>query len=204
MENRIHISKGNTKLGAIANISLPPVCTCRPDAPCATDGCYALKFYKMYPACRNAWDENLDYYNADADGFFADLEREICTQRYFRWFVSGDMPTADFFERMVALAKALPKTDFLCFTKQFEIVNEYCKANGGRSAVPSNIHLMFSGWEGLEVPNPYNFPSTAVFKDIAEVEDDWKICGGNCPACVCRNTGCWTLKDGETIAFAKH
>ena len=34
MDYNIHVSDGNTKMGAIPSFSLPPVITCRADAPC--------------------------------------------------------------------------------------------------------------------------------------------------------------------------
>lgn len=216
MAYRIHIANGNSKVGAIKNISLPPVITCRHNAPCASDGCYALKFYKMYPSCRKAWDENLEYYRNDPMGFFGDLYKAIEYEREFRWFVSGDIPDYDFFISMVALAEALPHCKFLCFTKQYEIVNKFCIRNtvggnghnvnpSGRDAIPSNLIILFSGWEGLKPDNPYDFPETQVITpDMETVPDDWKICGGNCMECVCKGVGCWELKDGETIAFHKH
>jgi len=50
----VKISNGNTKLGRIPNISLPPIKACGKDVPCKSD-CYALKAYRQYPATRKAW-----------------------------------------------------------------------------------------------------------------------------------------------------
>lgn len=66
---KLHISNGNTKLGQVPNISFPPVKTCRKKVPCAKDGCYALKFYRMWPAVKNAWDENYKLYKKDPAQF---------------------------------------------------------------------------------------------------------------------------------------
>lgn len=200
---KIHIANGNTKLGQIPNVSLPPVITCRKDVPCAADGCYALKFYRMRTSCRTAWDENLEYYQNDPDGFFAEIEMAVKTSRFFRWFVSGDIPTADFFSRMVALAWRNPHCEFLCFTKQYEIVNGYCDAVA-YDKIPANLHILFSTWEGFTPENPYKFPETAVYKKGDEVPSDWLLCGGNCTNCACRGVGCWEAKAGQTIAFQKH
>lgn len=202
---KLHISDGNSKVGRIPNTSFPPGATCRADAPCFTSGeCYAIKFYRMYKECRKAWDENLAYYKADPAGYWTDLERTFATARQFRYFVSGDIPDAEYFKRMVEAARAFPKCDFLAFTKQFETVNAVMDEMDDKT-IPDNLHLLFSQWEGLEVPNPYRFPTTAVIRYGQTVwPDDWKICGGNCSDCVCKGTGCWTLKPGETIAFHQH
>lgn len=196
------ISKGNRKIGDIPNTSFPPVITCRKDAPCATDGCYALKFYKMYPSTRNAWDANWAMYQTAPIAYWKQLHDAFKTCRFFRYFVSGDIPDEGYAIEMVLSADENPHCEFLCFTKQYEIVNAV------RARVenwPKNLHILYSGWEGLKPDNPYGFPETAVItKDMTEIPDDWKICGGNCTDCACRGVGCWQVGDGETIAFYKH
>lgn len=199
---KLHISNGNTKLGQIPNISLPPVITCRKSAPCASDGCYALKFYKMYPSCKTAWDENLEYYREDARGFWEELGKVFKRTQYFRYFVSGDIPDMEFLEEMNWQAFNNPHTEFLCFTKQFELVNTWLDGAGG--SFEPNLHLILSTWEGFTPENPYNLPTSAVYEDGQEIPEGWKLCGGNCSECGCRGVGCWQLKEGETIAFKKH
>lgn len=201
---KLHISKGNSKLGAIPNLSFPPGLTCRPGVPCLTSGCYALKLYKLYKTCKDAWDENYAYYYHNPKEFWEDLDRVFKTTRYFRYFVSGDIPDALFFKHMVEEATKNPHCEFLCFTKQFEIVNEAIGELPDYK-LPDNLHLLFSGWEGLTMENPFGLPETAVItKDMKDIPDEWKICGGNCMECVCRGVGCWEVKSGETIAFHKH
>lgn len=196
------ISKGNRKIGSIANTSFPPVITCRKNAPCATDGCYALKFYKMYPSTRKAWDDNWALYKEAPCLYWKKMREAFKMERYFRYFVSGDIPDYEYALEMVLAADENPHCEFLCFTKQYEIVNrvyEEC------TEWPKNLHILFSGWEGLKPDNPHNFPETAVItKDMETVPDEWLICGGNCTDCACRGVGCWQVKSGQTIAFHKH
>ena len=157
------ISKGNRKIGDIPNTSFPPVITCRKDAPCATDGCYALKFYRMYPSTHKAWDDNWNLYNEDPGTYWERLYAAFATTRYFRYFVSGDIPDIGYGRAMVTAAILNPKTEFLCFTKQYEIMNEVRRqVDEERVAWPENLHILYSGWEGLEPDNPYGFPETAV------------------------------------------
>lgn len=198
------VSNGNSKLGQIPNTSFPPVITCRKGVPCASDGCYALKFYRMYPSCKKSWDENLELYKTNPDAYWDELRKCFRTTKAFRYFVSGDIPDRDYFIEMIRMAKLFPGTDFLCFTKQFEIVNSVLEEGAEGYGVPGNLHLVFSTWEGFTPYNPYNLPESAVITDGMEVPDDWKICGGNCFDCICRGVGCWELKNGETIAFHKH
>lgn len=122
-------------------------------------------------------------------------------ERFFRWHVSGDIVDIDYLRHMVKIAEELPHTMFLAFTKQYDIVNQFV-AEGG--SIPNNLKIIFSAWKGFPMNNPYDFPtSEVIFKDT-EIQDSWKICGGNCSTCACRGVGCWELQKGETIAFYKH
>ena len=55
---RVTISRGNRKLGAIMNVSTEPIKCCPKGIPCAQGGCYALKSYRLYPDTRKAWAKN--------------------------------------------------------------------------------------------------------------------------------------------------
>ena len=197
---KIHISNGNSKMGQIPSVSLPPVITCRAGAPCIKD-CYACKMCRIYKNVKNSYTENYELYKSDPDEFFKQIDGALKMTRYFRFHVSGDFPSADYFSRAVDVVKNNPGTIALAFTKQFEIVNDYIKA-GGR--IPENFKIIFSTWDGWTPDNPYNMPESAVIFKHTTVPDTWKICGGNCSECACRGVGCWELKTGETIAFYKH
>ena len=121
--------------------------------------------------------------------------------RYFRFHVSGDILNYDYFSHMVQIAFSNPKTEILCFTKRFEIVNKWINDGG---AIPGNLHILFSGWDNLKPINPYNFPETTVFAHESDFNENWKMCGGNCFNCACRGLGCWQAGKGDTIAFKLH
>lgn len=197
---QLSISKGNSKMGAIMSVSLPPVITCPKGAPCAKK-CYAAKLCRIYPTVRAAYQNNLDLLNDDWNGYWQQLRNAARVQRYFRYHVSGDIPNAAYFKEMVITAKQCPDTHFLAFTKQYQIVNNYIDIFGN---LPQNLKIIFSEWDGLTVPNPHNLPTAAVIFKGKEPADNWKICGGNCTECACRGIGCWELKKGETIAFYEH
>ena len=59
---QIHISGGNAKLGAIMNISLPPVVTCSNCASCSKY-CYAVRNYLRGANVYNAWNENGSFFS---------------------------------------------------------------------------------------------------------------------------------------------
>lgn len=200
MAYHISISNGNSKMGLIKSVSLPPVVTCASGCPCAKD-CYACKLQRVYKNVGKAWQRNLDILNSDRDDYFSQVKTVATMERFFRWHVSGDIVDRDYFERMVTIANELPHTNFLVFTKRYDIINGFM-ADGGQ--IPENLKVIFSGWNGFEMVNPYSFPeSQVIFKDTV-IDDSWKICGGNCSECACRGVGCWELKKGETIAFYKH
>ena len=202
--NKISISNGNIKMGAIPSVSLPPVITCPTGCPCAKK-CYAAKICRLRPNVRAAYQRNLDLWNSDPAEYFRLVKAAAAPHRFFRFHVSGDIPNAEYLAGMIDTAMSLPSTQFLVFTKRYALVNEYLD-NGG--AIPENVHLIFSLWDSawnVKVHNPHNLPMSAViFKDNPNATEYTKICGGNCTECAMRGVGCWELKSGETIAFHEH
>lgn len=197
---KISISPGNVKMGAIPSVSLPACITCNPSAPCFKK-CYAAKLERLYKNTRNAYARNLETLRADPAAYWLQVKAAAITARYFRYHVSGDIPDAEYFYNMVALAWELPDTNFLAFTKQYNIVNDFLN-NGGR--YPANLKVIFSNWGAWKCENPHSLPTSEIIFRGSAPADDWKICGGNCTECACRGVGCWELKDGETIAFYEH
>jgi hypothetical protein len=198
---QISISKGNSKMGAIPSVSLPPCTTCNPSAPCFRK-CYAAKIARLRATVRDAYARNLDILSADSGAYWVQVKAAAMVTRYFRFHVSGDIPNADYFKNMVKLAEEIPNTNFLAFTKQYATVNDYLD-NGG--TIPENLKIIFSNWGAWKCENPHSLPvCEIIFKGAENVPDDWKICGGNCTECACRGVGCWQIKNGETIAIHEH
>ena len=199
-ENTVSISKGNSKMGAIPSVSLPACVTCNPSAPCFKL-CYAAKITRLYKTVKTAYENNLNILNNNAALYWDQVKQAAQMARYFRYHVSGDIPNIEYFNNMVRIANELPNTNFLAFTKQYEIVNEFLN-NGG--AIPENLKVIFSNWGAWKCENPHNLPECEVILKGSEPAPDWKICGGNCTECACRGIGCWELKQGETIAIYQH
>jgi hypothetical protein len=197
---KVSISNGNSKMGAIPSVSLPPCTTCNPLAPCFKK-CYAVKLARRYPTVKSAYERNLDILTRDPELYWVQVKAAAMTTRFFRFHVSGDIPNIDYLKNMVQIAHDLPHTNFLAFTKQFDIVNLYL-VNGG--AIPSNLKIIFSNWGDWKCYNPFSLPTCEVILKGSAPREDWKICGGNCTECACRGVGCWEVKPGETIAIYEH
>ena len=198
--NQISISKGNTNMGAIPSVSLPPCTTCNPNAPCFKK-CYAVKLQRRYTSVKTAYEHNLQVLQSDPIAYWAQIKASAVTTRFFRYHVSGDIPNLEYFENMIEIALELPHTNFLAFTKQYNVVNAYLRMGG---TIPPNLKIIFSNWGEWKCVNPYKLPECEIILKGSEPLENWKICGGNCTECACRGIGCWELKQGETIAIYEH
>ena len=199
---KVSISKGNSKMGAIPSVSLPACITCNQNAPCFKL-CYAAKISRLYKTVKTAYENNLHILNTDPAQYWQQVKQGAQMARYFRYHVSGDIPNIDYFVYMVKTARDLPGTNFLAFTKQYHIVNQYINTFGA-AAIPSNLKVIFSNWGEWKCENPHGLPECEIILKGSEPARDWKICGGNCTECACAGIGCWELKNGETIAIYQH
>ena len=198
----VHVGNHNSKLGAnIPSINLPAGKTCRPDAPCFKD-CYAKKGRWLFKNVQKSLAENLEAYKQDPDGYFDEIATKTRLARYVRWHSSGDIVDDAYLTGMCKVARKNPNTDYLAFTKKFDIVNAYVDV-GHR--IPRNLHIVFSGWDNLfPVDNPHNFPTTWVFfKETvrnSRIPETAIPCKGKCYECL----ACWQLRNGQSVYFHKH
>ncbi|MDY6957569.1 MAG: hypothetical protein SVK08_00295 [Halobacteriota archaeon] len=184
----MRISLGNTKIGRIPNISFPPVLSCRPDAPC-TKECYARNAWRMYSNVREAWGENYEEYLADHLEFFQQILNFLKKKspKYFRWFVSGDIPDVEFFEGMKDVCRQTPDTVHLIFTKRYDLDLDV-------SDLPPNLRLFLSEWPGIDVPDKFKHIRRAHFETPIG-----KKCSGACKECMF----CFDETEGD-VYFKKH
>lgn len=196
----VKISTGNSKLGAIPSVSLPSIVTCR-QCGCQQK-CYAHKLERLRPSVRNAYAHNLDVLTKDPETYWREVEAAIMMTRFFRFHVSGDIPSLEYLNNMVEVARRNQHCHILCFTKRFDYVNTYLETN----TFPDNLHIIFSGWVGLEMSNPFLLPEAHVrYRDgSTTARPDAYPCGGNCSECAKTDDGCWTLKHGEQVVFNEH
>ena len=197
----VKISKGNSKLGAIPSVSLPSIKTCRNCA--CQEKCYAQKLERLRPSVKNAYEHNLWVLLSDPTTYWREVEASVMMSRFFRFHVSGDIPNAAYLENMAAVAGRNAHCEILCFTKRYEMVNEFIQKNG---ELPSNLHMIFSGWVGLDMANPFSLPEAHVrYRDgSTTAREDAIECGGNCTECALTEGGCWNLQKGQQVIFNEH
>lgn len=197
----VKISKGNSKLGAIPSVSLPSIKTCRNCA--CQEKCYAQKLERLRPAVRNAYQHNLEVWLKDPETYWREVEASIMMSRFFRFHVSGDIPSFKYLVNMVEIARRQPHCEILCFTKKYNLVNELIEQVG---ELPGNLHMIFSGWVGLEMANPFSLPEAHVrYRDgSTTAREDAIECSGNCTECALTEGGCWSLQKGQQVVFNEH
>lgn len=194
----IHISKNNSKIGKILNISMTPIKSCGNCSACARD-CYALKAYRQYKATKTAWDDNYEMAVKNRDEYFEALHAHLVRHavKLFRWHVAGDILDDDYLARMKALARLHSGTKFLAFTKMFKL--DY-------SDLPSNLVIVLSMWVGM--PEPKLDLPKAWYQDGTEtrIPAHVKPCRASkdnnvtCETC----TKCFNLKAGQAVYFKAH
>lgn len=197
----VKISSGNSKMGSVPSVSLPSIKTCR---QCACQSkCYAQKLERLRPAVRNAYQHNLEVLINEPETYWREVEASVMMSRFFRFHVSGDIPTAEYLANMVAIAGRNSHCEILCFTKRYEMVNAFIEQNGD---LPNNLHMVFSGWVGLEMVNPFALPEAHVrYRDGSTTAQENAIeCGGNCTECALTEGGCWNLQKGQQVIFNEH
>ena len=200
MKQYAKVSNTNSKLGGqIYSINLPPVVTCRADAPCFK-GCYACKGNWLFPNVKNSLQQNLEAYKNNPTLFFESVAAQTALVRFCRWHSSGDIVDMQYFEGMCKVARKNKETHYLCFTKKYELINEFL-SKGKR--IPKNLSIVFSAWSNWIPENPYDLPMTYVYgKEFNNelIPKDAIPCGGKCETC----QACWTLKKGQHVYFLKH
>lgn len=199
--SEVSISSANRKMGKISSVSLPSVVTCRKCA--CQQKCYARKLERLRPTVAAAYQRNLDILRNDPDTYWREVEAAIMLSRFFRFHVSGDIPDSSYLIRMIGVAQRNQHCQILCFTKKYDLVNDYLSRGG---VLPENLHMILSAWTGLEMENPFLLPEAHVrYRDgSTTARAGAKDCGGNCSECACTDDGCWTLQRGEQVVFNEH
>jgi len=190
---KICISKGNMKLGKIANISLAPILSCDKKVECSKD-CYALKAYRLYPNVKKAWADNLKIYRKDPDLYFNTIDKFLSNGKtsFFRWQQAGDIYDQAYYNRMVEIAKKYKDIKFLVFTKKYHL---------DFSTKPDNLEIVFSAWPGRDIPKT-KFKIAWMNDGIENrIPNNAIECPGNCESCGM----CWNLsKLNKDVYFNKH
>lgn len=196
----IKLSYGNRKTGSLVpSVSLIPVADCRNCTHCAK-GCYAVRNIACYSASRAMMANNSAIAHGDLPRYFKEIDAASKFLRFFRYHVSGDIINPAYLTGMVDVAIKNPQCRYLAFTKSYEFVNDYLDDHA--EGFPENLHIIFSEWRGLDVPNPHNLPTSRPVWKGEKI--DGIMCPGNCSECAAFNQGCWSLKKGERVLFEAH
>jgi len=208
------ISKGNSKLGKIANFNITPLRTCSPEAcnTCGKNGCYALKAYRQYPAVRTAWDENTELAINDIPTLYQDLRKYFTTfkGKIFRIHSAGDFVSIDYLKMWADIAFEFKNINFMAYTKQFKILQYFIDIYG-RNYMTRNFKIILSSWTGLDIPSElsYKFSIAWLCEDgqnapvmvynLKKAGRSVRICGGDCTVC----KYCYE-PTGLDVIFIKH
>ena len=192
----ITLGTENTKLGPVFNFSLPSRITCPGASPWCKKHCYAWRYERRRPRCRNAYQRNLELTrNPDqfAERMIAVLPRLLPC---FRIHVSGDFPEdRDYIQAWIKICQAFPQMKFWAYT---------------RSWVQPDLYLALERLQ--ELPNMNLFLSTDPTMPlppgewrVAFIEGDPRAKGILCPEQIgernsCLDCGyCFLEKEGNVI-----
>lgn len=206
----VHISRSVSKLGAdIPSVNLPAGETCRSDAPCLAK-CYARHGRFLFSRNKALLERNMRIWQEDPKGFERDVMIAAYCAKFFRWHSSGDIPDRNYLEMMVHIAEVLPDTKFLCFTKKYEMINDFLNDR----QLPPNLSIVLSAWGQWQPANPHQLPTSHIrFKNLdSYLPNDAMECSGYCGECVANHEcNCWTLPRGlnenghvSSVVFNEH
>lgn len=186
------VSDGNVKIGRTLNVSLLAGHTCGNCKECLKY-CYDIKACIRFPKnVLEARVKNTVLAMENRPKYFSDIRMKLKRRRknkFMRWHVSGDIPDYEYFMNMVQIARDFPEFRFWTYTKMYHIVNEFCDKYG-KEAIPENLSIMFSPWDGMEMVNPYGFGEFKTVMENEEPPKDMYHCPGNCDICKKLNRGC--------------
>lgn len=200
----IHISNGNSKMGAIPSFSLPCGVTCSLEArtTCYIDCYYRKHCEDLYPNVRKNARDNFfaflrwpEWVEEELNKYFS----ELTAPRLFRIHVGGDFFSVCYLNMWIRIAKKHPNTSFLAFTKQFDVLTQVLRSG---IKIPENLSIVLSAWPGMEIPQflKAQFP-VAWMQDGTEnrIPENAVECHDNCAQC----GKCWAM-DGKDVVFNKH
>lgn len=209
------LTLGNSKMGKVMNISLPPPLSCDTSMPCYGGKCYAMKSaYRMYPEVRKAWDGNWRVWvTGGPAAYFNAIMAAVKKAKpaLFRWHVGGDIPdvidggVSDlgmwYTQGMRFVADAFPGTRFWCFTKRYD----FARANAAAIRKTRNLTVLLSAWPGLKLDGRTRRAWPVVYVRDPKNPDP-RIpatafeCMGNCDKCL----ACADAAAGDAVVINYH
>lgn len=161
--------------------------------------CYALKGMYVFPNVRAAQSRRMESLSSPV---WILAMTELISRRtkkvpFFRWHDSGDIQNVDHLEKIVQIAKNLPRVSFWLPTREVAIVKEWLRENP--SGFPINLVVRISA--PMIGRTPEKIPGTVG----SSVEDS---SGFQCPAPTQGNAcgdcrACWSPKV-ENVSYHAH
>jgi len=197
-ELKLCISKRNVKVPCM-NVSTAPIIACFNCSHCM-DYCYDVKACLRFP--EHVLEKRVINYvlaTKYRSRYFAEIDKLFTARRkckFFRWHQAGEILDMDYLQEMVNTALRHPDWKYWTYTKVYGLVNQFCRMHGGRNAIPENLVIMFSGWDGVPMENPYGFPEFhCKLKDGntdhgPEFFESLYKCPGACGICIESGRGC--------------
>jgi hypothetical protein len=207
-KNQVNLRPGNSKMGKVLHVNLPPCKTCSPHLPChRVSQCYAMKAWVQYPETKKSWMYNWNFWDKNPTGFFDSIGVQIMKKRkvdIFRWHSAGDIPDLDYLKRMYTMAHWFPGIKFMAFTKKYQLILDNVDRRHSFWKAP-NMTLVVSAWPGLRMPPAIKRKFPIAWMEGPDnldkrIPDDARECSGRCDECL----KCWNLKKGESVFFHKH
>lgn len=198
----LSFSEGNRKTESLVpSISLRPILDCGNCSSCSKS-CYDFRNDLRFDDHYYSRAKNYVVWKKNPKLYFEEISLYCKRKVAFRWHIGGDIVNLDYLKGMIKVAKENRHCKFLVFTKMFDLCNEYF----AKHRKPSNLQIIYSGWVGLDMPNPHNFPTShPIFPDGSTSADSGaRLCTDNCSECLITNSGCWKLKKGEQVTFIAH
>ena len=206
---RLQISKGNSKIGEIASVSLTPIVSCPDGVPCSKL-CYAVKAYRRFPHVKAGRDGNLSLWQQKPETFESMLIAFLETYKgeRFRYHVSGDIPDTHYIDMMQRVAISFPAIQFYAYTKAFHLfsldtIRNVCSIDN--LVIIASEWIEPSGFVSWVVPDAIRqyFPVATVDhgNGFNALDRDAVLhCPGSCIACKI----CSVVKSPYTVVFPIH
>ena len=194
---------GNRKQDRMISLAFAPEHSCPKDAPCRRENggtCYYQAEGLYMPSVAQSARNNWRIFCEDPERFWRSFEKACQYAQKegigLRPFEGGDMPSYEFFERLMTYAIRYPGL-MHGMTKRYAFVNRYIKEHGGdKSCILDYYHLRLSEWANYPCPNEYGMPTftlTYEEKETTCLEQRMKMLGKewSCQDCHDRHLGCY-------------
>ena len=173
--------------------------------------CYAIRDGKFHSnSCIPAWGRNTLIARNNIDGMFRQIKAELLMNKakVLRWHSSGEIINYNYLLHMVKLAVEMPNVQFYCYTKRFNLVEQYLKEF---KKFPKNFVVNISVWhdnaKGYDFKNLNWFvfddgtdPKVAKMRHCPAVDKNGNSTGVTCGEC----GWCFSGNKGRRTAVYEH